>query len=316
MFIRTEPHLFHGMLRLRIGLLIQVMASELARNLGICGDETADKLLNLSPFETKNLLHHLMSGQEYGVQASGSKCSVVSQATRRSKLLTADRRNSGPGQLSFYPTSEAVTDNIAVSSDDEEGDGFGRAGCWLRRRRLDGALNRVPAGFYTRMWGVLEKCQGLTIMGKVLSQTLTQEMTSGEMKFHLECEAVLNTISEPEFRQLLVEALMVLIMVVEYNVVPYLGSTIKVEDLVHTANRIFLQDQYKQDGDATQCCATSDDPRPGSALCRCGGAASVCVHFYDSAPSGTYGSMSYLVRATCAVLNTIPPEGNIDCSVM
>ncbi len=31
MFIQTEPALFHGMLRLRIGLIIQVMAAELAR---------------------------------------------------------------------------------------------------------------------------------------------------------------------------------------------------------------------------------------------------------------------------------------------
>ena len=31
MFIQTEPKLFHGMLRLRIGLIIQVMATELAK---------------------------------------------------------------------------------------------------------------------------------------------------------------------------------------------------------------------------------------------------------------------------------------------
>jgi len=31
MFIRTEPKLFHEMLRLRVGLIIQVMATELAR---------------------------------------------------------------------------------------------------------------------------------------------------------------------------------------------------------------------------------------------------------------------------------------------
>ena len=31
MFIQTEPQLFHGMLRLRIGLIIQVMATELGR---------------------------------------------------------------------------------------------------------------------------------------------------------------------------------------------------------------------------------------------------------------------------------------------
>lgn len=35
-----------------------------------------------------------------------------------------------------------------------------RQGQWLRRRRLDGALNRVPRDFYPRVWGVLEKVRG------------------------------------------------------------------------------------------------------------------------------------------------------------
>ena len=32
-----------------------------------------------------------------------------------------------------------------------------RQGQWLRRRRLDGSLNRVPVGFYTQVWKVLER---------------------------------------------------------------------------------------------------------------------------------------------------------------
>lgn len=32
-----------------------------------------------------------------------------------------------------------------------------RQGQWLRRRRLDGALNRVPLDFYSRVWTVLER---------------------------------------------------------------------------------------------------------------------------------------------------------------
>ena len=32
-----------------------------------------------------------------------------------------------------------------------------RHGQWLRRRRLDGALNRVPVGFYQKVWKILEK---------------------------------------------------------------------------------------------------------------------------------------------------------------
>ncbi len=43
-------------------------------------------------------------------------------------------------------------------SDDEETED--RQGQWLRRRRLDGALNRVPVGFYTQVWKVLQKVSG------------------------------------------------------------------------------------------------------------------------------------------------------------
>lgn len=55
MFIRTEPQLFHEMLRLRVGLIIQVMAKELSRTLACDGEQASEYLLNLSPFEMKNL---------------------------------------------------------------------------------------------------------------------------------------------------------------------------------------------------------------------------------------------------------------------
>lgn len=70
-------------------------------------------------------------------------------------------------------------------------------------------------------------------------------MTSGELKFALEVEKTLNTIPQPEFRQLMVEALMILALIVEYNVVHSFGETIKVENVVRTANTLFLQDQVR-----------------------------------------------------------------------
>lgn len=76
-----------------------------------------------------------------------------------------------------------------------------------------------------------------------MPQNLTQEMTSGELKFALEVETVLNSIPQPEYRQLIVEALMVLTLVAEYKVRPSLGSTIYVQELVHRANQLFLKDQ-------------------------------------------------------------------------
>lgn len=68
-------------------------------------------------------------------------------------------------------------------------------------------------------------------------------MTSGELKFALAVETVLNSIPQPEYRQLIVEALMVLTLVAEYNVATSLGDIVQIEQLVHKANEMFLEDQ-------------------------------------------------------------------------
>ena len=51
-----------------------------------------------------------------------------------------------------------------------------RQGQWLRRRRLDGAINRVPMGFYQKVWKILQKCHGLSIDGYVLPSSTTREV--------------------------------------------------------------------------------------------------------------------------------------------
>ncbi|KAF7991456.1 hypothetical protein HCN44_008768 [Aphidius gifuensis] len=298
MFIRTEPQLFLEMLRLRVGLIIQVMATELSRTLICTGEEASEHLLNLSPFEMKNLLHHIMSGKEFAISSVGrGNFSIISCKSSR-----VSKKSQIGGFLNVDQPDEIEPD---------------RQGQWLRRRRLDGALNRVPRDFYPRVWQVLERCQGLVIEGKLLPQNLTQEMTSGELKFALAVETVLNTIPQPEYRQLIVEALMVLTLVTEYNVVASLGGLIAVEHLVHKANAIFLEDQMKIDGDATLCCAKPKQQRETTSMgtLLCGGAAYICQHFYDSAPSGTYGTMTYITRSIASLLNFFPKDGDIECSI-
>ena len=83
-------------------------------------------------------------------------------------------------------------------------------------------------------------------------------MTSGEMKFALEVESVLNAVPEPEFRQLLVEALIMLREAIGSKIVPMLDEIVQLEEIVYEANRIFLQEQIQYDGDATTCCVSPD----------------------------------------------------------
>ena len=99
MYVRSQPALFGDMLRLRIGLIMQVMATELARSLHcsgrrtkraytyyscavkkqpppkktcntFVGEEASESLMSLSPFGMKSLLHHILSGKEFGVERS------------------------------------------------------------------------------------------------------------------------------------------------------------------------------------------------------------------------------------------------------
>ncbi|XP_064466085.1 probable phosphorylase b kinase regulatory subunit alpha [Ornithodoros turicata] len=289
MFIHTEPELFHEMLRLRVGLIIQVMASELARSIQCPAEDATDILLGLSPFEMKTLLRNILSGQEFTVKNMESGIVSVSSSFV-SKRSAADT----------FLKSESEDEDTLVTVE--------KQGQWIRRRRLDGALNRVPMGFYPRVWSILERCQGLSIEGRTLLQTLTKEMTPGELKFALQVEQVLNCIPEPEYRQLIVEAIMVLSLAVEHDAVSTFGGFMNIESLVQMANTLFLEDQKELCGNATLCCAATKATVP------CRPTANICQHFYDSAPSGCYGTMTYLVRAVASSLHDIP-QHELDCTM-
>uniref|UniRef100_A0A8C7I7J3 Phosphorylase b kinase regulatory subunit n=1 Tax=Oncorhynchus kisutch TaxID=8019 RepID=A0A8C7I7J3_ONCKI len=322
MNMRTQPSLFSEMYRLRIGLIIQVMATELAQSLNCSGEEATESLMSLSPSELKILLHHILSGKEFGVQKSvrsvdagaspaisihevGNVGATKSERAGISKLKSDMRMvrvvmvaaktgdDDGHDLLLGYrvlPSIESL--DIPVSTPVTKDT---RHGQWLRRRRLDGALNRVPIGFYQKVWKILQKCHGLSIEGFVLPSSTTREMTLDEIKFAVHVETVLNRVPQPEYRQLLVEAILVLTMLADVDI-DSVGSIIHVEKIVHIANDMFYHDQ-KDLGAEEQI--LERDPSTG-----------VCRLLYDSAPSGRFGSMTYLTRAVAVYVQDFLPCGS------
>ncbi|XP_029381906.1 phosphorylase b kinase regulatory subunit alpha, skeletal muscle isoform isoform X3 [Echeneis naucrates] len=341
MSIRTQPSLFSEMFRLRIGLIIQVMATELAQSLNCSGEEATESLMSLSPSELKNLLHHILSGKEFGVQRSvrgidagvspalsihqlGNVGATKSERAGISKLKTdmkmAEHRLSLTDPIKFdqslsfpqksnrsqsldieniesgryrLPSIDSLDlpESIPVSKDTKQGQ-------WLRRRRLDGALNRVPVGFYQKVWKILQKCHGLSIEGFVLPSSTTREMTPREIKFSVHVETVLNRVPQPEYRQLLVEAILVLTMLADVDI-HSIGSIIHVEKIVHIANDMFYKDQVDLGAEEH---ILDRDPSTG-----------VCRLLYDSAPSGRFGSMTYLTKAVAVYVQDLLPSGS--CAV-
>ncbi|XP_062344040.1 phosphorylase b kinase regulatory subunit alpha, liver isoform isoform X4 [Cinclus cinclus] len=302
MYVRSQPSLFVEMLRLRIGLIIQVMATELARSLKCSGEEASESLMNLSPFDMKSLLHHILSGKEFGVErslrpvdSSSSSPAISIHEMGHSGATKTERSGitklkSEMKQRSSTPSSPTSISPTGSSGDMSWGD---RKGQWLRRRRLDGAINRVPVGFYEKVWKILQKCHGLSIDGYVLPSSTTREMTPCEIKFAVHVESVLNHVPQPEYRQLLVEAILVLTFLSDIEV-NSIGGIIHVDRIVHVANDLFLQ-ELKSFG-ATGSILEKD------------AATGICHYFYDSAPSGAYGTMTYLTKAIIIYLHDFLPS--------
>ncbi|XP_066189882.1 phosphorylase b kinase regulatory subunit alpha, skeletal muscle isoform isoform X8 [Sylvia atricapilla] len=332
MYIRTQPTLFAEMFRIRIGLIIQVMATELAHSLHCSAGEATENLMNLSPSDMKSLLYHILSGKEFGVERSvrsvGSSltpavsiCDMGALGTTRPersglirlkseiKQQLDKRRQSLPGSkpLSLQSGDTDLKSSLSAghtellgkdsfsSMLEDQGSKDSRQGQWQRRRRLDGALNRVPVGFYQKVWKILQKCHGLSVEGFVLPSSTTREMTPGEMKFAVHVESVLNRVPQPEYRQLLVEAILVLTMLVDMEV-HTIGGIIAVEKILHIANDLFYEEQKALGADEHML---ERDPSTG-----------ICSLLYDSAPSGRFGTMTYLSKSVALyVYDFLPTDG-------
>ena len=49
------------------------------------------------------------------------------------------------------------TDLLSDNGENEQNHSQGKLGVWIRRRRVDGALNRIPVDFYPKLWKIFEK---------------------------------------------------------------------------------------------------------------------------------------------------------------
>ncbi|XP_060688646.1 phosphorylase b kinase regulatory subunit alpha, skeletal muscle isoform isoform X5 [Hemiscyllium ocellatum] len=329
MYIRTEPSLFAEMFRLRTGLIIQVMATELANSLKCSGEEATEYLISMRPSNLKTLLHHILSGKEFKVEknvdhstwkhvsihdvdhtgATKSERTGISQLKVEMKQMDSHRFSAGVtnketgSQMASELISGEMQEQVrklsnmaeAFTSIPLEDSDFvdARFGQWLRRRRIDGALNRVPVGFYQRVWKILQKCRGLAFEGTVLQSTTTEEMTPGEIKFAVQVETFLNSVPQPEYRQLLVETILVLTMLADTEV-QIIGEIIYVDRIAHMANNLFIEEQSALGAEGIML---EKDPANG-----------ICKLLYDSAPSGRFGSMTYLLKAVAMYVDEFLPE--------
>lgn len=154
---------------------------------------------------------------------------------------------------------------------------------WLNRRQIDGSLNRTPAGFYDRVWQILERTpNGLIVAGRFLPQQPTlSDMTMYEMNFSLLVEDMLQNIDQPEYRQIIVELLMVISVILERNPELEFQDKVDLDKVVQEAFHDFQKDHNRPKGAEHQ-----DD----------------MTAFYNTHPVGKKGTCSYLSKAVISLL--------------
>nr|XP_025708128.1 phosphorylase b kinase regulatory subunit beta isoform X5 [Callorhinus ursinus] len=171
-------------------------------------------------------------------------------------------------------------------------------GCWLNRRQIDGSLNRTPAGFYDRVWQILERTpNGIIVAGKHLPQQPTlSDMTMYEMNFSLLVEDMLGNIDQPKYRQIVVELLMVVSIVLERNPELEFQDKVDLDKLVKEAFHEFQKDESRLKEVEKQDDMTS---------------------FYNIPPLGKRGTCSYLTKVVMNLLleGEVKPSNDDPCLV-
>ncbi|KST64473.1 glycoside hydrolase family 15 protein [Mastigocoleus testarum] len=225
--INTEPQLFEGLITIKVGYLILLITGELAWKLNVTQDEAYEHLMQLSPFEVRNKLRYCL------VEYVG-----VSEVLRQQESLHSQQRESEINWNLQREGSEKVENPLNG---------------WRHFRNIEGTTGRVPKDFYQQVWLLMKHCQGLVVGDKLErrnrleSKLLISEMTPGEKNFALTVEHLLNKIESPEYRQINIEALMQLAVIVAKNPKLQIAEYIVLDVVIGHAVRLsWLEDKPKR----------------------------------------------------------------------
>ncbi|MEM0981829.1 MAG: glycoside hydrolase family 15 protein [Cyanobacteria bacterium P01_H01_bin.58] len=193
--IKAEPELFEGLLTLRVGYLILLLTSELAREQDIPRDEAYDRLTAMSPHDVKTRLRQVLASY------SGINKSLFKQESLHLKANARITWGLLPQQVDAEPTVED----------------------WWRKRQIDGELSRLPEDFSLQVWAMLHHCKGVIIgdkldrLNRIDSESVLSEMTPGEANFTRRLDHLLTKIHAPEYRHITMEALRELAVIFQGN---------------------------------------------------------------------------------------------------
>ncbi|KAG0376976.1 hypothetical protein BGX24_006909 [Mortierella sp. AD032] len=202
--------------------------------------------------------------------------------------------------IDSFPSPSAIAAFVPNSS-----------GRWLRRRKNDGSLNRVPSKFYPRVWRILSRAAGFRIGSHFLPRDpIVSEKTPEEFNFALAVENFLGVILDPAERQIAVDTLMVIAKIEDKN--PGMEVQAEVIDLpliMREAMDTFWTKWVVNGPGGRGPTASNEAAVSANAIAATLGDVSFDHHenlarrmFYDLPQEGKEGTFAYLARAVLKLL--------------
>jgi phosphorylase kinase alpha/beta subunit len=222
LYVRLNPPLFDGFLRVRVNYIVIVLTEEMVRisKKRINFEQGFDELMDLSPMQLKGLVGWLLNMDEYKLHTADFE-----QQSKEMVMTVDDEDAAKMIDIPFSPKSESNK--------------------WIQRRMNEGSLSRVPKNFYHKVYAILKRCKGIRIGNRVLESWVTAGMTSGEKNYALEVENLMDAVKRPGMRQLAVEVLCTIADFFEYKQVT-LGSVLFVDELLEAMMDSVLPSIYTE----------------------------------------------------------------------
>lgn len=191
MLLRDNPKIFSDTLTLRSGQILQLMTSNLSQHYDLAPPEAFDRLCALSPSELLLLVKKVITNFEPSID---------------NLLLTEGLRVRKNQQFPDAQLTDVLRNEKTESL-------LGEASDWYQWREMEGLMPRLQVHYYTGLWHLLERCQGLVLGNRfdrktrMTSEIVLSSMTHGEGQFEHLFEKMLSRIASPSYRQMTIEAL-------------------------------------------------------------------------------------------------------------
>src|SRR5690554_2024437 len=102
-------------------------------------------------------VYNVYTGAEPGTALEAHKASLDGPTPLIERTINLEKFKTKESVADAFPSPSVIAAFVPNSS-----------GRWLRRRKNDGSLNRVPDKFYPRVWRILSRSAGFRIGSHVL----------------------------------------------------------------------------------------------------------------------------------------------------